>query len=47
LLLQATQFLKRIFDCIDPFLKDDLLGGVLELLAGEPAPVRKRPMAAS
>ena len=29
------------------FLKDDLLRGMLELLAGEPAPMRQRPMTAS
>ena len=29
------------------FLKDDLLRGVLELLLGQPAPMRQRPMAAA
>jgi hypothetical protein len=47
LLLQAAQTLNRIFDCVDPFLKDDLLRGMLERLTGQPAPMRKRPMAAS
>jgi hypothetical protein len=40
LLLEATQSLKRVFDRIDPFLKDNLLRDVFELLAGEPASVR-------
>ena len=39
--------LNRIFDRVDPFLKDDLLRGMFELLAGKPAPMRQRPMAAS
>ncbi len=47
MLLEAAQALKSIFDRVDPLLKDDLLGGMLELLAGEPAPVCKRPMAAA
>jgi hypothetical protein len=47
LLLEAAQALKRIFNCVDPFLKDDLLGGMVERLAGEPAPMRQRPVAAA
>jgi hypothetical protein len=47
LLLEATQPLKSILDRVDSFLKDDLLGDMLELLIGQPAPVRQRPMAAS
>jgi hypothetical protein len=39
--------LERIFDCVNAFLKDDLLGDMLELLIGQPAPMRQRPMAAS
>ena len=45
--LETAQALKRIFDRIDPFLKDDLLGCMLELLAGEPAPMRQRPVPAA
>jgi hypothetical protein len=40
LLLEAAQALKRIFDRVDAFLKDDLLRGRVELLTGEPAPMR-------
>ena len=47
LLLEPAQALKRVFDRVDPFLKDDLLRGMFELLAGQPAPMRQRPMAAS
>jgi hypothetical protein len=47
LLLEAAQSLKCVFDGVDALLKDDLLRGVVELLAGEPAPMRQRPMAAS
>ncbi len=47
MLLKATQALKRIFDRVDPFLKDDLLRGMVELLTGEPAPMRQRPVAAA
>jgi hypothetical protein len=47
LLLDATQALNCILDRIDPFLKDDLLRGMLELLASQPSPMRQRPMAAS
>ena len=47
MLLETTQSMKRVFDRVDPFLKDDLLGGVLELLGGQPAPMRQRPMASS
>jgi hypothetical protein len=47
LLREATQALHRIFDRIDPFLKDDLLGNMLELLLGQPAPMGQRLMAAS
>ena len=39
--------MNRIFDRVDPFLKDDLLRGMLEFLVGEPTPMRQRPMAAS
>jgi hypothetical protein len=28
--------LERIFDCVNAFLKDDLLRGMLELLMGRP-----------
>ena len=45
--LKATQALKSIFDRVNAFLKDDLLRGTLELLAGKPAPMRQSPMAAS
>jgi len=38
LFLEATQALNRIFDRVDPFLKDDLLRGMFELLAGKPTP---------
>jgi hypothetical protein len=47
LLLDATQALKCVFDRVDPFLKDDLLRNMIELLAGEPAPMRQRPVAAA
>ena len=47
LLLEPAQALKRILDRIDPFLKDDLLRSMIELLSGEPAPMRQRPMAAA
>ena len=47
LFLEATQALKSILDRVDPFLKDDLLRGMFELLPGKPAPMRQRPMAAS
>ena len=47
MLLDATQALKRIFDRVDPFLKDDLLRGMVELLTGEPTPMRQRPVAAT
>ncbi len=47
MLLEATQPLKSILDRVDSFLKDDLLGDMLELLIAQPAPVRQRPMAAS
>ena len=47
LFLEATQALNRIFDRVDPFLKDDLLRGMFELLVGQPAPMRHRPVAAS
>jgi hypothetical protein len=46
LLFEAPQALKGVFDRVDGFLKDDLLRGVLELLASQPAPMRQRPMAA-
>ena len=39
--------MEGIFDRVDAFLKDDLLRGMLELLVGQPAPMRQRPMAAS
>ena len=39
--------MNRIFDRVDPFLKDDLLRGMFELLVGEPTPMRQRPTAAS
>jgi hypothetical protein len=45
--VEAAQALKGVFDRVDGFLKDDLLGGMLELLAGQPAPMRQRPMTAS
>ena len=38
---------RRIFDRVDRFLKDDLLRGVIELLTGEPTPMRQRPVAAA
>ena len=41
MLLETAQALQKIFDRIDPFLKDDLLRGMLKLLAGEPAPMRR------
>jgi hypothetical protein len=47
LLLNATQALQRIFDRVDPFLKDDLLRGMVELLTGEPTPMRQRPVTAA
>ena len=47
MLLETAQALQRIFDRIDPFLKDDLLRNVIELLTREPAPMRQRPMAAA
>ena len=47
MLLDATQTLKRIFDRVDPFLKDNLLRGMVELLTGEPTPMRQRPVAAA
>jgi hypothetical protein len=47
LLLEPAQALETIFDRIDPFLKDDLLRNVIELLTGEPAPMRQRPVAAA
>jgi hypothetical protein len=45
--LETTLSLKSIVDRVDPFLKDDLLRGMLELLAGKPASVRQRPVAAA
>jgi hypothetical protein len=45
--LNAAQALERIFDCVNALLKDDLLRGMLELLMGQPAPMRQCPMAAS
>jgi hypothetical protein len=39
--------LKGIVDRVDPLLKDNLLRGMLELLPGQPAAMRQRPMAAS
>ena len=47
LLLEPPPALERIFDCVDALLKDDLLRGMIELLMGQPAPMRQRPMAAS
>ena len=47
MLLEAAQSLERIFDRVDAFLKDDLLRGMLELLIGQPAPMRQRPVSAS
>ena len=47
MLLEPAQALKRIFDRVDAFLKDDLLRGMVELLTGKPAPMRQRPVAAS
>ena len=47
MLVNATQALKRIFDRVYPFLKDDLLRGMVELLLREPAPMRQRPVAAA
>ena len=47
MLLEPAQALEIIFDRIDPFLKDDLLRNVIELLTGEPAPMRQRPVAAA
>jgi hypothetical protein len=38
---------ERIVDRVDAFLKDDLLRGMLELLMGQPAPMRPRPVAAA
>jgi hypothetical protein len=40
LLLEPTQALERVLDRVDGFLKDDLLRGMFELLAGKPAPMR-------
>ena len=34
-------------DRVDPFLKDNLLRGMVELLTGEPTPMRQRPVAAA
>ncbi len=39
--------LKRIFDRVDGFLKDNLLRGMVELLTGEPTPLRQRPAPAA
>ena len=47
LFLETAQALKSIFDRIDLFLKDDLLRNVIELLTGEPTPMRQRPVAAA
>ena len=47
LLLEPARALKRIFDRVDPFLKDDLLRAMFELLASQPAPMRQSPMATS
>ena len=47
LLLDGTQGLKRIFDRVDGFLKDDLLRGMVELLTGEPTKMRWRPVSAA
>jgi hypothetical protein len=46
LFFETAQSLNGVFDRVDGFLKDDLLRGVLELLARQPAPMRQRPMAA-
>jgi hypothetical protein len=45
-LFQTAQTPSGILDHVDPLLKDDLLGGMLEGLLGEPAPVRQYPMTA-
>ena len=47
MLLEAAHSLERILNRVDAFLKDDLLRCMLELLIGQPAPMRQRPMAAS
>jgi hypothetical protein len=47
LLLEEAQALNGVFDRVDAFLKDHLLRCMLEILAGEPAPMRQRPMPAS
>src|SRR5882757_8741784 len=47
LLLKAPPPRNRILDRIDPVLEDDLLSGMLERLAGQPAPMRQCPMAAA
>ena len=43
--LEPAQSLNRILDRVEGFLKDDLLRGMLKLLAGQPAPMRQRPVA--
>jgi hypothetical protein len=35
LFLEVTHASNRIFDRVDPFLKDDLLRGMFELLVGQ------------
>ena len=47
LLLEAVHALECIFDRINTLLEDDLLRWMLDLLIGQPAPMRQRPMAAS
>ena len=43
----AAKALKRIFDRVDSFLKDNLLRGMVELLTSQPTPMRQRPVAAA
>ncbi len=47
MLLETAQALQKIFDRVNGFLKDDLLRGMVELLIGEPAPMRQRPVPAA
>jgi hypothetical protein len=38
---------QRIFNRMDPFLKDDLLSSIVEPLIAKPAPMRQSPVAAT
>jgi hypothetical protein len=43
--LETAPMLQRVFNRMDPFLKDDLLGSTVEPLIAKPAPMRQSPVA--